>query len=57
VAVGPPVAIVVGHETAGPDPAWAGVGTRVRIPLWGPVESLNVAVAAALLLYEVARRG
>ena len=51
-----PVAIVVGNEAAGPDPAWSGLGTRVRIPLLGPVESLNVAVAAALLLYEVVRR-
>ncbi|MBI3998093.1 MAG: RNA methyltransferase [Armatimonadetes bacterium] len=55
--VEPPLAIVVGNEAAGPSPAWAMVGTRVRIPLLGPVESLNVAVAAALLLYEVARRG
>ncbi len=55
--VTPPVAIVVGNEAAGPDPEWSGVGTRVRIPLSGPVESLNVAVAAALLLYEVTRRG
>jgi len=54
--VGPPVAIVVGNESSGPDPDWDGVGERVRIPLRGPVESLNVAVAAALLLYEVARR-
>ena len=54
--VAPPVAIVVGNESSGPDPAWDGVGERVRIPLRGPVESLNVAVAAALLLYEVARR-
>jgi TrmH family RNA methyltransferase len=56
-AVSPPVAIVVGNEAAGPGPAWEGAGQRVRIPLHGPVESLNVAVAAALLLYEVARRG
>ncbi len=56
VALGPPVAIVVGNESSGPDLAWDGVGERVRIPLRGPVESLNVAVAAALLLYEVARR-
>lgn len=54
--VDPPVAIVVGNEAAGADPAWSEVGTRVRIPQWGPVESLNVAVAAALLLYEVRRR-
>ena len=54
--VDPPVAIVVGNEASGPDPAWMDSGVRVRIPLRGPVESLNVAVAAALLLYEVRRR-
>ncbi|MGQ0568179.1 MAG: TrmH family RNA methyltransferase [Armatimonadota bacterium] len=53
----PPVAIVIGSETSGPDPAWRATGTGVRIPLFGPVESLNAAIAAALLLYEVARRG
>lgn len=55
--VGRPVAIVVGNEARGPDPFWAQVGTTVRIPLLGPAESLNVSVAAALLLYEVVRRG
>ncbi len=52
----PPVAIVIGNEAAGPDPAWAATGSHVRIPLFGPVESLNAAVAAGVLLYEVARR-
>jgi TrmH family RNA methyltransferase len=52
----PPLAIVVGNEAAGPDPMWLTAGIRVRIPLFGPVESLNAAVAAALLLYETARR-
>jgi TrmH family RNA methyltransferase len=52
----PPLAIVIGNESTGPDPAWTPIGTGVRIPLMGPVESLNAAVAAALLLYEVARR-
>ena len=56
VPVDPPVVIVVGNEATGPDPAWSTIGVGVRIPLHGPVESLNVAVAAALLLYEVARR-
>ncbi|MGH2375244.1 MAG: TrmH family RNA methyltransferase [bacterium] len=55
--VDPPVAIVVGNEASGPDPGWMSSGVRVRIPLVGPIESLNVAVAAALLLYEVRRRG
>ncbi|MDR7543267.1 MAG: RNA methyltransferase [Armatimonadota bacterium] len=52
----PPLAIVVGNEAMGPDPAWLAAGTGVRIPLFGPVESLNAAVAAALLLYEATRR-
>lgn len=54
--VAPPLAIVVGNESAGPDPAWLDLGARVRIPLLGPVESLNAAVAAGVLLYEVVRR-
>ncbi|MDR7483423.1 MAG: RNA methyltransferase [Armatimonadota bacterium] len=52
----PPLVIVVGNEAAGPHPSWSSMGELVRIPLYGPVESLNVAVAAGLLLYEVARR-
>jgi TrmH family RNA methyltransferase len=52
----PPVAIVIGNEAGGPDPAWTPAGLPVRIPLYGPVESLNAAVAAAVLLYEAARR-
>jgi TrmH family RNA methyltransferase len=52
----PPLAIVIGSEAAGPGPAWDSAGARVRIPLYGPVESLNAAVAAALLVYETARR-
>jgi TrmH family RNA methyltransferase len=51
----PPVAIVIGHETGGPDPVWIPPGLRVRIPLYGPVESLNAAISAAVLLYEAAR--
>lgn len=51
----PPVAIVIGNEAGGPEPAWTPAGLRVRIPLYGPVESLNAAIAAAVLLYEAAR--
>ncbi len=56
VRLDPPVALVVGSEGKGPGPAWASAGTLARIPLLGSVESLNAAVAASLLLYEVARR-
>lgn len=51
-----PVAVVVGSEAAGPDPAWLAIGSRIRIPLYGPVESLNAAVAAGVLLYDLVRR-
>ncbi len=53
----PPVAIVLGNEGEGPAPPWVEAATaRVRIPLYGRAESLNVAVAAGVLLYEVRRR-
>lgn len=52
-----PCAIVVGNEGQGVDPRWTvGAAATVRIPMYGRAESLNVAVAAALLLYEARRR-
>jgi RNA methyltransferase, TrmH family len=57
----PPLAILLGSEGEGLpaglleriDPA---AGQRVRIPMTGTAESLNLAVAAGILLYEVRRR-
>lgn len=51
-----PIAIVLGNEGEGPDALWRTASpTTVRIPLYGRADSLNVAVAAALLLYEARR--
>jgi len=51
-----PVALVLGNEGAGVRAALDQVaGRRVAIPLVAGVESLNVAVAAGILLYEVTR--
>ena len=51
-----PVALVLGNEGAGVSPQLAAAAdTRVAIPLSGAVESLNVAVAAGILLYELNR--
>lgn len=50
------VAIVVGNEGAGVRPEVAALGRRkVGIPLAPGTESLNAAIAAAILLYEVTR--
>ncbi|MZP30852.1 RNA methyltransferase [Heliobacterium undosum] len=50
------IAIVIGSEAHGPQPFWGDLAQlRVRIPLTPPVESLNAAVAAAVLLFEAAR--
>jgi RNA methyltransferase, TrmH family len=50
-----PLALVLGSEGAGPDRAWQRSGAEsVRLPLAGQVESLNVAAAAAVLLYRAA---
>jgi TrmH family RNA methyltransferase len=52
-----PRALILGGETAG-----LGAGERaaadeaLRIPMRAPVESLNVAVAGAIVLYEAARQ-
>ena len=52
-----PVAVVVGNEAWGlPDEVMAVVDTTVAIPMPGPLESLNVAVAGSILLYEIARQ-
>jgi TrmH family RNA methyltransferase len=50
------VALVVGNEGAGvSQPLEAAAARRVSIPLAPGIESLNVAVAAGILLYEVTR--
>lgn len=50
-------AILVGSEGAGlPADVASRAALRVRIPMAAPVESLNVAVAAGVLLFEAARQ-
>lgn len=52
-----PTAVVVGAEGQGvPDALRAGADHSVRIPMRAPVESLNVAVAAGVLLFEARRQ-
>jgi TrmH family RNA methyltransferase len=52
----PAIALVLGNEGAGVGSALASAARRrVAIPLASGVESLNVAVAAGILLYEVTR--
>ena len=51
-----PIAVMVGNEGAGIRPHLNAVAARrVAIPLTQGAESLNVAVAAGILLYEVTR--
>jgi hypothetical protein len=52
-----PVALVLGSEADGLSPAWDGVGVeRLRLPMEGIADSLNVSAAAAILLYEAWRQ-
>jgi TrmH family RNA methyltransferase len=52
-----PCALIVGPEASGlNDEEAAGADEAVSIPMRSPVESLNVAVASAVLLYEAARQ-
>jgi len=52
-----PVAIVLGREDAGLDPGLlAAADVRVRVPMRGRADSLNVSVTAGVLLYEADRQ-
>jgi tRNA (guanosine-2'-O-)-methyltransferase len=52
----PRLALVLGNEHEGIDPALvAACETTVRVPMVGFVESLNVSVTAAILLYAATR--
>lgn len=51
------VALLVGNEAAGPDERLVRAADAViRIPMPGPVESLNVSIATALCLFEGVRQ-
>lgn len=52
-----PLAIVLGNEARGLTAAWRAVDVEaVRLPMLGVADSLNVAAAAAILLYEARRQ-
>jgi RNA methyltransferase, TrmH family len=52
-----PTLILLGNEGAGLSPELAALADiRVKIPMSAAVESLNVATAAALILYEARRQ-
>ncbi len=52
-----PVALAVGSEAWGLSETWlAAAGVRLRIPMAGVVDSLNLSASAALLMYEVVRQ-
>jgi TrmH family RNA methyltransferase len=52
-----PVAFLIGNEGSGLSAELLDRATaRIAIPMPGPVESLNAAVAASVLLYEAARQ-
>jgi TrmH family RNA methyltransferase len=57
VALDGPCVVLVGAEGTGLPPAVvSGADTRLTIPMRQPVESLNVAVAAGIILYEARRQ-
>jgi TrmH family RNA methyltransferase len=52
-----PIALLIGSEGSGLSPEIAAqCDARISIPCPGPVESLNAAVAASVLLYEASRQ-
>ena len=57
ILTGGPLALIVGNEGKGPSPTFRGTDVhRVTIPMAQDVESLNVAIATGILLYEIVRQ-
>ncbi|AZM50437.1 RNA methyltransferase [Streptomyces sp. WAC 06738] len=57
-AYDPPLAFLLGSEREGlPEDLLARASRRVRIPMVGTVDSLNIGVAASIMLYEARRYG
>jgi RNA methyltransferase, TrmH family len=51
-----PIAIVVGNEHHGVAPMWLTAGQGARIPMVGPMNSLNATTAGGIMLYEAVRQ-
>ena len=52
-----PSAVVVGTEATGLSDTWIDVAdARIKIPMLGEIDSLNVSVSAAVLLFEAVRQ-
>ena len=52
-----PSAVVVGTEATGLSAEWiTAADTRIKIPMLGQIDSLNVSVSAAVLLFEAVRQ-
>ena len=52
-----PTAIVMGTESTGLTDLWQEVAdAHIRIPMLGDLDSLNVSVSAAILLFEALRQ-
>lgn len=52
-----PTAIVMGTESTGLTPQWRkAADAHIRIPMLGILDSLNVSVSAAILMYEAVRQ-
>ena len=52
-----PYAIVLGSEDKGVSPVWLDAADfKIKIPMQGQVDSLNVSTAAAIILYEALRQ-
>jgi TrmH family RNA methyltransferase len=51
-----PAVLLIGSEATGISDAARAVATPVSIPMHGPVESLNAAMAGVIILFEAARQ-
>jgi TrmH family RNA methyltransferase len=51
-----PTALILGREATGVSESWQNADEFVHIPMSDGIESLNVAAAAAIVLYEAARQ-